>query len=35
VLLIQSFYKMTASLALARGHDPDRPPHLNKCTETV
>jgi glucosamine--fructose-6-phosphate aminotransferase (isomerizing) len=35
VLLIQSFYKMTAALALARGYDPDRPPHLNKVTETV
>jgi glucosamine--fructose-6-phosphate aminotransferase (isomerizing) len=35
VLLIQSFYKMTAALALARNFDPDHPPHLNKVTETV
>ncbi len=35
VVLIQSFYKMTAALALARGHDPDHPPHLNKVTETT
>ena len=35
ILLIQSFYRMTAALALARGYDPDRPPHLNKVTETV
>ncbi len=35
VLMIQSFYRMAAALALARGHDPDRPPHLNKVTETV
>jgi glucosamine--fructose-6-phosphate aminotransferase (isomerizing) len=35
MLLIQSFYRMTAALALARGHDPDHPPHLNKVTETV
>jgi glucosamine--fructose-6-phosphate aminotransferase (isomerizing) len=35
ILLIQSFYRVTATLALARGFDPDRPPHLNKVTETV
>lgn len=35
VLLVQSFYGMAAGLALARGLDPDRPPHLNKVTETV
>jgi len=26
---------MVNALALARGFDPDRPPHLNKITETV
>jgi glucosamine--fructose-6-phosphate aminotransferase (isomerizing) len=31
----QSFYRMANSLALARGHDPDQPPHLNKVTETL
>lgn len=35
MLLIQSFYRMTNALSLARGLDPDRPPHLRKVTETV
>ncbi len=35
LLTIQSFYRMANELALARGLDPDRPPHLNKVTETV
>ncbi len=35
LLLIQSFYRMVAALAVARGFDPDRPPHLRKVTETV
>ena len=35
ILYAQSFYKMVNALALARGFDPDRPPHLNKITETV
>ena len=35
LLLVQSFYRMVNALALARGHDPDQPPHLNKVTETV
>jgi glucosamine--fructose-6-phosphate aminotransferase (isomerizing) len=35
LLTIQSFYAMANALALARGLDPDRPPHLNKVTETV
>ncbi len=35
VLLIQSFYRMTAQLSVARGFDPDRPPHLNKVTSTL
>jgi len=35
MLLIQSFYRFAAMLAAARGRDPDRPPHLQKVTETV
>ncbi|HET9389022.1 MAG TPA: SIS domain-containing protein, partial [Steroidobacteraceae bacterium] len=35
MLLIQSFYRLVNALALARGRDPDRPPHLRKVTETV
>jgi glucosamine--fructose-6-phosphate aminotransferase (isomerizing) len=35
LLMIQSFYRMAASLAVARGLDPDAPPHLNKVTETL
>ena len=31
---IQSFYRLAASLGVARGFDPDRPPHLQKVTET-
>jgi glucosamine--fructose-6-phosphate aminotransferase (isomerizing) len=31
---IQSFYRLAASLSVARGFDPDRPPHLQKITET-
>jgi glucosamine--fructose-6-phosphate aminotransferase (isomerizing) len=31
---IQSFYRFAASLSLARGLDPDRPPHLRKVTRT-
>ena len=34
ILFIQSFYRWTAELALARGFDPDHPPHLRKVTET-
>jgi glucosamine--fructose-6-phosphate aminotransferase (isomerizing) len=34
LLLTQSLYRLANNLALARGHDPDRPPHLNKVTET-
>ncbi len=34
ILFIQSFYRWAAELALARGLDPDRPPHLKKVTET-
>ena len=35
LLMIQSFYRMAAGLAVARGFDPDRPPHLKKVTETL
>jgi glucosamine--fructose-6-phosphate aminotransferase (isomerizing) len=32
---LQSFYRLANRLALARGFDPDRPPHLRKVTETL
>jgi glucosamine--fructose-6-phosphate aminotransferase (isomerizing) len=35
ILLIQSFYRLANSLSLARGLNPDTPPHLNKVTKTV
>jgi len=35
ILAIQSFYAMANGLSVARGLDPDRPPHLAKVTETV
>jgi glucosamine--fructose-6-phosphate aminotransferase (isomerizing) len=35
MLMIQSFYRLANAIALARGRDPDRPPHLSKVTETV
>jgi glutamine---fructose-6-phosphate transaminase (isomerizing) len=35
LLMIQSFYRLANALAIARGLDPDRPPHLSKVTETV
>jgi glucosamine--fructose-6-phosphate aminotransferase (isomerizing) len=31
---VQSFYRMACELAVRRGFDPDRPPHLSKVTET-
>ena len=34
VVQIQSFYRAANALALTRGLDPDRPPHLAKVTET-
>jgi glucosamine--fructose-6-phosphate aminotransferase (isomerizing) len=34
LLQVQSFYRLANALALARGCDPDRPPHLRKVTET-
>ena len=35
ILQIQSFYRLANSLSLARGLNPDSPPHLNKVTKTV
>lgn len=35
LLQIQSFYRAANALSIARGRDPDRPPHLQKITETV
>lgn len=35
ILMVQSFYRMANALSLARGCDPDQPPHLNKVTETL
>jgi len=35
LLMIQSFYRMANALSLARGCNPDSPPHLNKVTETT
>lgn len=34
IATIQSFYRFAVALSLARGLDPDRPPHLRKVTET-
>ena len=33
--MLLSFYAFAESLSRARGHDPDRPSHLRKVTETV
>ena len=35
MLCVQSFYRMANELSLARGHNPDAPPHLRKVTETL
>lgn len=35
LLTVQAFYGAVNALAVARGHNPDVPPHLNKVTETV
>jgi glucosamine--fructose-6-phosphate aminotransferase (isomerizing) len=35
LLAVQSFYRAASALALARGYDPDLPPHLRKVTETM
>jgi glutamine---fructose-6-phosphate transaminase (isomerizing) len=34
IVQIQSFYRAANSLAIARGLNPDQPPHLTKVTET-
>lgn len=34
ILMAQSFYRMINALSLTRGFNPDRPPNLNKITET-
>lgn len=34
LLIAQSFYRLANAAAIARGHDPDHPPHLAKITET-
>ena len=34
LLLAQSFYKLANAVAVARGMDPDSPPHLQKVTRT-
>lgn len=35
IAMVQSFYRMANALSLARGCDPDSPPHLNKVTKTL
>jgi glucosamine--fructose-6-phosphate aminotransferase (isomerizing) len=35
LLFIQTFYRWAATLAVARGYDPDHPPRLKKVTETI
>jgi glucosamine--fructose-6-phosphate aminotransferase (isomerizing) len=35
ILEVASFYCLANSLAIARGRDPDRPPHLAKVTRTL
>ena len=35
LLSVQSFYRWAAVLAVARGYNPDQPPHLRKVTETI
>lgn len=35
IAYIQSFYALADRLALLRGRDPDRPPHLSKVTRTL
>jgi glucosamine--fructose-6-phosphate aminotransferase (isomerizing) len=35
ILLCQTFYGLADAVSIARGLDPDRPPHLSKVTETV
>jgi glucosamine--fructose-6-phosphate aminotransferase (isomerizing) len=35
ILMVQSFYRFVNALAVARGIDPDAPPHLKKVTQTT
>ncbi|MEI7036854.1 SIS domain-containing protein [Fulvimonas yonginensis] len=35
LLAVQRFYRAASALSLARGYDPDLPPHLRKVTETL
>lgn len=35
IAMILCFYRFIEALTRARGHDPDRPPHLKKVTETM
>lgn len=35
IVMAQRFYRLVHEVALARGLDPDSPPHLSKVTETV
>jgi glutamine---fructose-6-phosphate transaminase (isomerizing) len=35
ILMIQSFYRLANAVSLARGLEPDTPPHLSKVTRTV
>jgi glucosamine--fructose-6-phosphate aminotransferase (isomerizing) len=35
LLLAESFYRLANALPLARGDEPDRPPHLRKVTRTL
>jgi glucosamine--fructose-6-phosphate aminotransferase (isomerizing) len=35
LLQIQAFYRMANALACERGHDPDRPRHVQKVTHTI
>jgi glucosamine--fructose-6-phosphate aminotransferase (isomerizing) len=35
LLFAQAFYRWAAILSVARGYDPDHPPHLKKVTETI
>jgi len=35
LVAVQAFYPFAAALALARGQDPDNPPHLAKVTRTL
>lgn len=35
IFQIQSFYRMAVNLSIARGYNPDSPPHLLKVTQTL